>query len=231
MTNAPVRSRPRRGEEAVLRPIDQITPPPGRPGMDATGAWAYYIRPDGATIGEALVLYPNGGIPDMDDTRLAARYGENAHYYRDRQARKGFEFVGPVLNEAAMKRLIEVLEANREDEVTFLREEISDAKDTAKTSDLPAVRNQAKRRTKQLEKRLAVIEAGFDPDELLAELNEIARAQQLAKVDPNVLRVMRAMIGEVNANLIAHFQQGKGVGEASPARYTSAGGTKGADLT
>lgn len=228
MVSTPARSR--RHEEAILRPIDQITPPPGGNGMEATGAWAYYIRPDGATIAEALVLYPNGGIPDIDDRRLADRYGLNATYYRERQARKGFEYVGPVLNEAAMQRLVEVLAANREDEVEFLKEEIADAKDTIKNADIPEIRTQARRRVRQLERRLATIEAGFDPNELLAELKEIARAQQLAKVDPNVLRVMRAMIGEANASMIAHFQQGRTPGEKPPARLQSGGGDQGKDF-
>ena len=86
----------------------------------------------------------------------------------------------------------------------------------------------ARRRVRQLQRRLATIEAGFDPDELLGELNEIARAQQLAKVDPNVLRVMRAMIGEANASMIAHFQ-GKPA-DGAPANLSSKGGTKGADF-
>lgn len=225
----PVATRSRRQEQEVLRPIDQITPPPGNSGMEATGAWAYYIRPDGATIGETLVLYPNGGRPDMDDRRLADRYGINAEYYQQRQARKGFEYVGPKLTEAAMKRLVEVLAANRESEVEYLREEIADAKDTVKNADVPEVRTQARRRARQLERRLATIEAGFDPDELLTELNEIARAQQLAKVDPNVLRVMRAMIGEANASMIAHFQNGT-KGEGGPSTLSTQGNDKGAGL-
>ena len=88
---APVQVSERRRrirDEAILRPIDQIERPPGGNGVDATGAWAYYIRADGATIGEALVLYPNGGIPDMDDQRMRARYGANAEYYRERQRRR-----------------------------------------------------------------------------------------------------------------------------------------------
>lgn len=198
-------------DEQVLTPLDQIQRPPGNDQVDATGAWAYYLRLDGATIGEALVLYPNGGYPDIDDVRMRERYGANAEYYRQRQRRRGLEYVGQQLNEQAMKRLVEILAENREDEVLFLQEEIADAKDLAKSSDLPAVRDQAKRRVRQLTRRLEMIEAGFDPDALLGELNDIARAQQLAKVDPNVLRVMRSMIGEVNEKMaasIAHFQAG-----------------------
>jgi hypothetical protein len=225
-----VAARSRREERAVLRPIDQITPPPGNTGMEATGAWAYYLRPDGATIGETLVLYPNGGRPEMDDRRLADRYGINAEYYQQRQARKGFEYVGPKLTEGAMKRLVEILASNREEEVAYLRAEIADAEDTVKNADIPEVRTQGRRRVNQLKRRLATIEAGFDPDELLAELNEIARAQQLAKVDPNVLRVMRAMIGEANATLIAHFQNGTKIGEGAPGTMTTRGNDKGASL-
>ena len=228
------RGRRIRGESGVLRPIDQIERPPGGNGIEATGAWAYYIRPEGATIADALTLYPNGGIPDIDNARLRDRYGTNAEYYRQRQRSRGLEYVGQSLNEAAMKRLVEVLEANRNDEDLFLQEEIADAKDVAKTSDLPQVRNQAKRRIRQLERRLETIRQGFNPDELLAELNDIARAQQLAKVDPNVLRVMRSMIGEVNDKMaaqIAHFQSGRTSHEGAPTtKFTSSGSEQGEEF-
>ena len=204
------RGRRIRGE-AILRPIDQVPVVPGGDRYETTGAWAYYIRLDGATITDALTCYPNGGIPDIDNVSLRNRYGTNAEYYRERQRRRGLEFIGSKLTEQGMARLVEVLESNRDDEILFLEEEIADARDVAKSSDLPDVRNQAKRRVLQLTRRLETIRQGFDPDELLAELNEIARAQQLAKVDPNVLRVMRSMIGESNDRMlekIAHFQTG-----------------------
>lgn len=196
-------------DEQVLRPIDQIRQIPGGNGVDATGAWAYYLRLDGATIRDALVLYPNGGIPEMDDERLRARYGANAEYYRNRQRARGLEFIGPHLREEGVRRLLQVLEVNREDEVLFLEEEIADAKEVASNADEPAVRSQAKRRVRQLTRRLDTIKQGFDPEELTAELNEIARAQQLAMVPPAVLRVMRSMIGEVNERLVDHFAAGK----------------------
>lgn len=209
-------------EEAILRPIDQIRQIPGGNGVDATGAWAYYIRPDGATIRDALVLCPNGGIPEMDNERLRARYGTNAEYYRIRQRARGLEFVGPHLREEGVRRLVEVLASNRDDEILFLEEEIADAKDLLKNSDMPEVRNQCKRRIRQLERRLETIRQGFDPDELTTELNEIARAQQLAMVPPAVLRVMRSMIGEVNERFVSHFQQRKGMADV-PGKL--AGGT------
>lgn len=213
-------------DEAILSPIDQIRQIPGGNGVDATGAWAYYIRPDGATIRDALILCPNGGIPEMDDERLRNRYGMNAGYYRDRQKAKGFEFIGPHLREDGVRRLLQVLESNREDEILFLEEEIADAKDTIKNADIPEVRNQAKRRVRQLERRLETIRQGFDPDVLTAELNDIARAQQLAQIPPAILRVMRSMIGEVNertSQLIERFQQGKGSATVAPARLGRSG--------
>lgn len=224
------RGRRIRGEQ-ILTPLDQIRKPPGSASVEATGAWAYYLRLDGATIREALVLYPNGGYPDLDDARMRDRYGANAEYYRERQKRRGLEYIGQRLTEESMKRLVDVLESNREDECLFLREEIDDAKEVAKGSDVPEVRSQAKRRVKQLERRLETINVGFNPDELLAELNEIARAQQLAKVDPAVLRVMRSMIGESNEKMIAHFQEGRSTGDGAPARGRKAGSDRGAEFT
>jgi hypothetical protein len=228
---APVERKSERGrrlrDEAVLSPIDQIRQIPGGNGVDATGAWAYYIRPDGATIRDALILCPNGGIPEMDNERLRNRYGTNAEYYRNRQRAKGWEFIGPHLREQGVRRLLEVLEANRDDEILFLEEEIAEAKDTIKNSDMPDVRGLQKRRVRQLERRLDTIRQGFDPDELTAELNEIARAQQLAMVPPAVLRVMRSMIGDVNDRMVDHFAQGKSRGESAPGRLSASGSDRG----
>src|SRR3972149_10549546 len=175
---------------AVLRPIDQIPKAPGRDGIDTIGAWAYYLRLDGATITDILTIYPNGGVPDIDNPRLRARYGANAEYYRERQRRRGLEYVGQHLTESGMKRLVEVLESNREEEDLFLQEEIADARDVAKTADIPEVRSQAKRRQRQLERRLETLRQPFNSPAMLAELNDIARAERLAKIDPNILRVV-----------------------------------------
>ena len=226
-----VRGR-RMRDEVILSPIDQIPQPPGGAGIEMIGAWAYYLRLDGATITDILTIYPNGGVPDIDDLRLRARYGENAEYYRQRQRRRGLEYIGQVLTEESMKRLVEIMEANREDECLFLKEEIEAAQDVAKTSDLPEVRNQARRRKRQLERRQETLLQPFDTDEVLGELKEIARGQMLAKVDPNILRVMRSMIGEVNdklADSIRHFQQGRQTSGA-PARLSSSGGDSGAEF-
>lgn len=229
-----VQIRSRRGrqryQEAILRPIDQIPMPPGGGDIEATGAWAYYLRPDGATITDALMLYPNGGIPDVDDPRLRARYGENHMYYRERQARKGFEFVGQTLTEAGIKRLIEILANNREDEILFCEDEIANCQQVVSGADRPEIRDQARKRRRQFEQRLEYLQQPLNPEELTEELNEIARAQMLAKVDPNVLRVMRSMIGEVNdrmATAIAKFQGGNPRSGAAPATLSA----RGADAT
>lgn len=192
----------------TLTPMEQIRMKPD----GVTGAWSYYLRPDGATIRDALILYPNGGIPDSDNPKMRAKYGTNAEYYQQRQKVKGFEYLGQNLTEAAMKRLVEVLAANAEDEVLFCQEQIADCEGILANSDLPAIRDQARRRRDQFKKRIEYIEQELDPEALSKELNEIARAQQLAGVDPNILRVMKAMIGEVSDSLaakIARFQQGK----------------------
>jgi hypothetical protein len=213
-------------QETILRPIDQIPMPPGGGDIEAVGAWAYFLRPDGATISDTLVLYPNGGIPDVDDPRLRQRYGENADYYRKRQERKGFEYVGHTLTEAGIRRLIELLAENREDEILFCEDEVENCKQVSTSSDRPEVRDQARKRQRQFTQRLEYLRQPLDAEELTSELNEIARAQMLAKVDPNVLRVMRSMVGEVNdrmAEAIGRFQSGRPRGEGAPTTLSRAG--------
>lgn len=205
----------------VLTPLQQIPVLPGNNNVEATGAWAYYLRPDGATIAETLILYPNGGTPDIDDQRMKVRYGTNAAYYQERQRNKGMVYVGQTLTEGGIRQLVDVMAKNRPEEIAFCEDEIDDAKEIAANSDIPEVRAQAKRRIAQFQRRLEYLTQPLDEEALLSELNEIARAQMLAKVDPNILRVMRSMLGEVNAKMeasILHFQAGRGSpgGEGAP---------------
>ncbi len=177
-------------------------------------SFAYFLRPDGATIAEVLILYPNGGRPK--NPKDAAKFGVNAEYYRNRQAQKGFEFVGSYLTADGVRRLVEILAENREDEILFCEDEVVNARHAATNSDRPEVRDLERKRAAQFERRLDYLRQPLDPDALISELNDIARAQQLADVDPNILAVMRSMIGEVNEKMaaaIAHFQQGPGQGE------------------
>ena len=219
----------------VLRPMDQIRMPPGNDRIQGTGAWAYYLRPDGATIRDALVLYPNGGVPDLDDARMKSRYSTNAEYYRQRQANKGIEYIGPTLTDGGIRRLVEVLDRNRAEEILFIEDEIEDAQSVTKEADRPEIRDQARKRTRQLATRLGVLNQPLDAEALESELKEIAQAQQLAKVDPAVLRVMRAMIGDVNERvetMVSHFQGGKPIasGDAAPKLTRTGANSNGAEF-
>lgn len=201
------RGRRLRGEEApgVMEQIRMV--PQGN-----TGGWCYYLRPDGATIREALVISPNGGVPDIDDPRLRARYGTNSAEYRAIAQRKGYIPIGPTLTPEAVTKLVEILAENRPDALLYFQEEQAKARNILETSFEPSVKEQAGKRISQFQRQIDTMLAPFDPDELLAELKEIAQANMLANVDPNVLRVMRAMVGEVNekmASMVQRFAAGK----------------------
>ena len=193
------RGRRRRArDQRVLSPLEQIR---GKP-TEIKGAWAYYINPDGATIRDALLLYPNGArLPRSEDPR--GKFSENAEYYQARQARKGLEYVGPTLNDAGVRRLVEVLGQNREDEVLDLEDLVAECQRDIENSDRPEWRDNQRKRRDQLQKRLDTVRAGFNPEALIGELNEIARAQRMARVDGNVLAVMREMMGEMNSQFAA----------------------------
>ena len=208
-TERPQSKRGARMRETLIPDvIDQIRMPAG----GVTGPWAYYLRPDGATIRDALVICPNGGIPDIEDARLRARYATGHQEFRQKEARKGHIFLGSKLTPEAVGRLVQSLADNREDELLWCQEQIEDCDADIENSDRPEVRDLMRKRKRQLQRRVDTMLAPFDADALLAELEEIAHAQMLASVDPNVLRVMRAMVGEVNekmAKAVAKFTQGK----------------------
>ncbi len=199
--------RRRRRDQQMLSPLEQIR---GRPVGDENsrfnGAWAYYINPEGATIRDALILYPNGAqLPRNEDTK--GRYSENAAYYQARQARKGLKYVGPTLTEPGVRLLVQTLQANKEDEILDLNEQIAECENDIKNSDRPEVRDNQRKRRAQLQRRLAHVEAPLDADELISELNSIARAQRMARVSPEVMIVMREMLGELDEKYSGMFQE------------------------
>lgn len=199
--------RTERGRRRTLRnfrqltPLEQIRGVPNSAGGTLTGAWAYYINPTGATIRDALVIYPNGGSPPPT-TPNAHRYAVNADYYRARQRRKGLEYVGSTLTPDGVKRLVEVLLSNQDEEVMDLEDQIVEVTHIIETTESPAVRDSQRRRKEQLVQRLQYVKQEIDADKLIAELNEIARAQRMSKVSPETLAVMREMIGEQSAKFM-----------------------------
>lgn len=191
-------------DQRVLAPLEQVR---GKP-AEVKGAWAYYINPSGATIRDALILYPNGAIlPRSEDRR--GKFSENAAYFQQRQARKGLEYIGPTLTPAGVRRLVDVLRANQEDECIDLEDQIEMCNYDIANSDRPEVRDNQRKRKSQLAKRLETVRRGFDPDQMIAELDQIARAQRMARVDPNVLAVLQEYIGDVDARIapiVEHFR-------------------------
>ncbi len=208
----------RYGRGNTLRPIEQIRPFDMAHAPEK-GAGAYYLRPDGATIMDALIWYPNGAsLPREDDPKR--RFSANADLYRARQARKGFEYVGPSLTSEGAARLVAILERNRPDEVERLEDEIALCDQTIKNTDRPDVRDHERRRREQLAARLERVRNPFDPDALVKELEEIANAQQMANVPPAVLQVMRRMLAAsgqaVKDELITRFQKAAPSGDEAP---------------
>lgn len=191
-----------RYERQIVEPIDQIRMQPS----GVTGAWSYYLRPDGATIREALVLYPNGGAPSqIDDPK--GKYGTNADYFRARQARKGFVYLGQRLDTRAVTMLVETLAKNREDYVIFLEDSIAEADQQLENTDDPQVRDQCRKRKGAFTSLLNEANAKWEPEALVDELNEIARAQRMANVDPSVLQVVRELIGEASNKTMTYVQR------------------------
>lgn len=202
------RGRRRRDRDMqVLTPLEQIRARPSA----TTGPWAYYIHPAGATIRDALILYPNGAkLPREEDPR--GKFSENADYYQARQRAKGLEYVGPTLTPDGVRRLVEVLRANRDDEILDLEDQIAACEHDITNSDRPEWRDNQRKRRQKLLHRLEYVRNPPDPEALIAELNEIARAQRMARVSPEVMTVMREMLGEVKADfaqMVSRFQSTK----------------------
>lgn len=206
--------RRRDGQLATVRPIDEIRPTRVE-GTPDKSAGAYYLRPEGATIADCLIYYPNGAqLSQEDDPK--GRYSENASYYQERQRRKGFEYVGPTLTVVGAKRLVEILAKNQPAEIERLEDEIALSELTIKNTETPSIRDYERKRRQALNARLERVRTPFDPEALVKQLEEIANAQEMATVPPQIMRVMRRMIGAQSADfesMVRRFTKTAGDGE------------------
>lgn len=199
----------------VLTPLKQVRVPTN--GV-TFGAWCYYARPDGETIRDVLVLSPNGGnAPDNPDPRIRAKYGTNASYYHDRAEAKGFITLGPKLTTEAVRTIVDILLKNREEAVLYCQDQLALCEYTIATTGVEKDRQIAHKRKAQFQKRLDTVLQPFNPDELVAEMEEIARAQRMSRMDPATRQAVAEMIGErVNAKfeeMVNHFAKGGGTGD------------------
>lgn len=205
------------GRGRLTSPIDQVRMAGNYgPTVDAVGAHSYWIRLDGATIMDALILNPNGGRPPVigDDRqrRRRARLGNNSEYFRAKQEAKRdpdgnplFEYIGPSLTEKTVRRLVEVIMANREDEILYVTEEIEDAERSRENADRPEIRQQARRRIEQLSRRKGYLEQEINPEEMLEELNALSRAQRLRSLPAGMLEIINEVVGDAERRLDARY--------------------------
>ena len=204
-----------RSNVPTLTPLEQIRRIPNSGADDATGAWCYYIRPGGQTLREVLGLSPNGGVPDTANPRMRQRYGMNSELYRSKLRAKGYTPIGSKLDANAMKLVVQEMAKNREEGIWEMEDQIAESDRIIENSDRPDIRDLEKRRREAARKRLAMLQQKWDPKDLLAELEEIARMQRMANVPDSLLQVLREEISAANAKLLTYFRSNStGMGDA-----------------
>lgn len=206
--------RSRRGQErqrvTVLTPLEQIRKIPNSGADDSTGAWCYYIRPGGATLRDVLGLSPNGGVPENASPKMRGRYGMNSELYRQKLRNKGYIPIGSKLDQNAVRMVVKEMAKNREEAIWEMEDEIAECDRVITENADPRWTPTYKRRKQAALKRKATLEAPFDGDALVAQLDEISRAQRMASVPEATMQVFREMIGEANDKMVAYFAQNTG---------------------
>lgn len=213
--------------EASPTPLQQIRQFPS----GVIGPSCYYLRPGGATIRDVLIVSPNGGIPDMADEKLRGRYGRNADVYRSKAARKGFKYLGVKLDMNAVRAIVEEIAKNLPEEIAYMKDEIDDCEHQLATVENPGWRDVYRKKKARALARLETLTQDWDPERLVQELEEISQAQRLSKLDPEMLRVMREMVGDAKAEsaqrieaLADAFRKGKGAEAPEGIRNLKQGG-------
>ena len=146
---------------------------------------AYWLRPDGATLGTAIVPLPAGNAIE-----------------RERYAKKGFRLISHVRGEdrkmvadppepAEIQEIVAEIESRWEAEAERLREELAEAKEMSKDGDVEhSVRTQQKRRIKSFTKVLEEIGQPIDGKALYEFFIEQRRLQILSQVPAEYRQAM-----------------------------------------
>jgi hypothetical protein len=180
-----------------------------RPGGIKDGPAAFFIRPDGATIREALVINPNGAPVVKNGTdRGGSRMAQ------ERAAKKGFEYIGPQLTSDGLRRLIQVIEANKYDYLLDLKEQIDDCEKTIKETETPSVRDNARKRRAQIERLIAIASRDIHPDQVMKELDEIMKAQKLAALSSAQREAITILLGDEVGDRIKSLASRMGSGKS-----------------
>jgi len=145
-----------------------------------------------------LVCYPNGA-PMLRNGRDRG----NSALYQSRQAAKGFEYIGPSLTPSGVKRLAEVIAGERQDYILYLEEEITSAEQTIREADKPEVRDQARTRRGQLTRQQNFYAKPLDIDGMIAELDDMMKAQKLAALSPAQREAFSVMFDEQVSGRVA----------------------------
>jgi len=141
-----------------------------------------------------------------------------------KERKKGFIPLGSKLDERAVKMIVEEISKNREEEINYMLDEIDDCDRQLANVENPGWRDVFRKRKARAQARLETLQNGFDPDALLKDLNDIARGQQLAKLDPNVLAVMKEMFSEQDKKVANYFRNGKDTSAPEGVRMQRGGG-------
>ncbi len=182
------RGMERRGFDArVATPLELIRP---RPGGLIGGPAAYYVNPRGATVREALIICPNGA-PMIHNGRDRG----NSEIYQNVQRLRGFEYIGPLLTEEGVARLVEVIESNLFDYVLDLKEQIFDVDHDIETSDRPEWRDNQRKRRIQLTRLLEQAQKPLDGPRMAAEYLDVVKAQKLAAIPADIREAVILMGG------------------------------------
>jgi|TARA_Y100000310_G_C20696075_1_gene825873 hypothetical protein len=189
------RGMSRRGfSTRAATPMEQVR---GRPGGLTGGPAAYFLNPKGATIAEILIIYPNGAPVHRNGKEIG-----NAMYAQNRQAEKGYEYVGPTLTVDSAKRLVEILESNRTDFVLDLTEQIADCEHDIAENDRPEVRDNQRKRRVQLDRLLEQARTPLDGQALVKNLNDIVQAHKLAAIPPAMRDAIASIAGDVASDRV-----------------------------
>lgn len=145
----------------------------------------YWLRPDGATLGAAIVPLPAGNAEE-----------------RERYSKKGFRLISHVRGEnrkmvsepptpQEIQEIVAEIEGRRDAEIENLREQLNDAKEESKDGDVAReIRSLQKRRMKSLTKVLESLAVPIDGKALYDFFIEQRRVQILAQVPAEYRQAM-----------------------------------------
>lgn len=156
-----------------------------------TSPYCYWLDPNGGTMRDAVRFDPNGAKPGEG---CESKYTQSWQIFQATNEDMGWIRLGHQLQKDSIKLIVETLEKNRPIEKEVMEHYRAVAAYEVTNGTNERARAIAQKSVTTYTKLIEQLEMPIDADFMISELNEIARAQRMSALSPDMRAAIREMI-------------------------------------